>query len=229
MVEQEFTKFAFNFLILLATLGGGALALWTWQKRYWEYQLRRQTDDWKLRQSYSRKDARRQAMEGLLTELNEAMERHLIATFQTTSAMIRRDDHKQMYPDDNAGLGSWHEMVNEQVAAFNESEREWLVQSAVLEGKLRLHFAGTEPQLLQAWPVLSGSILNFCTLLNENKARGLHGLIVQIRKQKDELLQLLQREIDRFTTTELELAPVAPTPLPSLPETIEKTPNAESN
>ena len=227
--EQMVLKFVFDVILLLAGLGGAGLALWTWQKAYWEYQLRRQTEDWKSRQSYSRKDARRQAMEGLLTELNEAMERHLIATFQTTSAMLRRDDHKQMYPDDETGLESWHEMVNEQVAAFNESEREWLVQSAVLEGKLRLHFAGTEPQLLQAWPVLSGSILNFCTLLNGNKASALHGLIVEIRKQKDELLQLLQREIDRFTASELELSPPAPTSLPPAPVTGEQTPAVQSN
>src|SRR5262245_17119544 len=67
--EQMVLKFVFDVILLLAGLGGAGLALWTWQKAYWEYQLRRQTEDWKSRQSYSRKDARRQAMEGLLTEL----------------------------------------------------------------------------------------------------------------------------------------------------------------
>jgi hypothetical protein len=212
MFEQAFTKFVFDFLILAAGLAGGALALWTWQKRYWEYQLRRQTEDWKARQSYSRKDARRQAMEGLLTELNEAMERHLIATYHALSALARSTRYRREYPDDDAGQEQWQQLAAEQVTAFNDSEREWLVQSAVLEGKLRLHFAGVSPTVLQLWPTMSEVVIQFCELLNLNKTDELLGLVVKIREGKDKLLLKLQEEIDRFTASELELPPPEPAP-----------------
>jgi hypothetical protein len=172
-----------------------------------EYQLRRQLEDWKARQSYSRKDARRQAMEGLLTELNEAMERHLVATYHAVSAMIRKKRYAKEYEADEAGQVQWQEQVNQEVMTFNESERAWLVQSAVLEGKLRLHFAGTELKVLQSWPMMSEVVVQFCEWLNLNKTDELLGTIVTIREGKDKLLQDLQREIDRFTASELELAP----------------------
>jgi hypothetical protein len=218
MFQEAFTKFVFDLLILLTGLAGGALALWTWQKAYWEYQLRRRMEDWKARQSYSRKDARRQAMEGLLTELNEAMERHLIATYHTASAMIRKQQHADAYPGDKAGQSQWQEEVNERVTAFNESERAWLVQSAVLEGKLRLHFAGTEPKVLQLWPMMGEVVGQFCESLNLNNTDELLGTIVTVREGKDRLLQNLQREIDGFTASELELPP--PLPAPVLPAPI---------
>jgi hypothetical protein len=205
--EQMVLKFVFDLTLLLAGLAGGAVALWTWQKGYWEYQLRRQTEDWKLRQSYSRKDARRQAMEGLLTELNGAVERHLIATYHTVSAIVRQKLHMENHAPDEEGRSQWQEMVNEQVMAFNESEREWLVQSAVLEGKLRLHFAGTDSAVLQRWPTLADHVIDFCQLLNDKNTDALIGLIVKLRHDKDTLLQELQREIDRFTASELEVGP----------------------
>jgi hypothetical protein len=210
MFEQSLVKFVFDFLLLLTGLAGGALALWTWQKGYWEYQLRRQTDDWKARQSYSRKEARRQAMEGLLTELNEAMERHLIATYHTVSAMTRQKQHAQVNPTDEAGQAQWQAQVDQQVTMFNESERDWLVQSAFLEGKLQLHFADADPKILKAWPGMSDQILQFCELLNRGQMRELLEHIIAIRAGKDRLLQDLQWEIDRFTAAELELASVRP-------------------
>jgi hypothetical protein len=203
MWEQAFAKFLFDALIALVGLAGGALALWTWQKGYWEYQLRRQTEDWKSRQSYARKEARRQAMELLLTELNEAVEGHLIATYHTISAMVRQEQYRQAHPE--AGVAPFQEQVDEQVIAFNASEREWLVQSAVLGGKLRLHFAGIDPKVLQMWPTLGERMITFCELLNRQELAGLHAEVVTTRNEKDELLQKLQAEIDRFTESHLDL------------------------
>jgi len=92
MFTAEFYE---SLLLTIVALGLGGLALWTWQRKYWLYQLRRQTEDWKLRQCYSRRESQRLAMEQLLVEMNHALEDFVTSTLLAASAIQRRHDYIQ--------------------------------------------------------------------------------------------------------------------------------------
>jgi hypothetical protein len=209
MIGEVFTaKFVQDLSLVLTGVVTAGVALWTWQRAYWEYQLRRQTEDWKQRQSYSRKEARRQAMEGLLVELNEATEKHLTATLLAISAIVRSRDYAASAGSDESGKASWQQEVNDSVAQFNASERQWLVDSAVLAGKLRLHFESSDGPANHAWDGIAKVMQGFCTLLSsEETLNELLGMIQGVRQKKDKLLIRLQREIDQFTVSQLDVGP----------------------
>lgn len=106
--------------LLLAVVGVslGGIALWTWQRMYWEYQLRRQTEDWKLRQCYSRRDSQRAAIETLLVEMNRALEDFVTATLLATSSIQRRHDYLQQ-GGTAEGMMKWNQEVDKSVPGLS--------------------------------------------------------------------------------------------------------------
>jgi hypothetical protein len=209
MIGEVLTaKFVQDLSLVIVGVAIAGVALWTWQRAYWEYQLRRQTEDWKHRQSYSRKEARRQAMEGLLVELNAAIEKHLTATFLAISAIVRSREYDASAGSSESGRVNWQEAVDDSVTQFNASESQWLVDSAVLAGKLRLHFGGSDAPTIQGWDEMTKIMQKFCTLLSsEETLDELLKMIQDVRQGKDKLLIRLQREIDQFTVSELDVGP----------------------
>lgn len=192
-------------LVILTVLLGG-VALWTWQLAYWRYQLHLQTavqtEDWKHRERYSRKDSQRAAMEQLLVEMNQALEDFVTAAMLADSSIQRRQDYKQRGGSDE-GLKKWNEEVDQSVEQFNDSERVWLVKSQVILGKLNLLFHDQGGDHSKRWQEISDKSLKTCDLLNAQDSRRLWDYLLELRKRKDTLLDQLQNQIDRFVSKEL--------------------------
>jgi hypothetical protein len=193
--------------LILAVVGValGGVALWTWQRKYWEYQLRRQTEDWKLRQRYSRKDSQRVAMEELLVEMNRALEDFVTATLLVASGIQRRHDYIQQGGTEE-GVKKWDQEVDKSVEQFNESEREWLAQSRVISGKISLHFNDPTGEFVRLWDEIVHQSEGTCTLFHDPgiTLREIWNRMLELRNKKNELLDLLQKGIDRFVSEELE-------------------------
>lgn len=198
-------EFYQSLILAIAGVALGGVALWTWQRKYWEYQLRRQTEDWKLRQCYARRDSQRVAMEELLVEMNRALEDFVNATWLVASAMKRRHDYIEQGGTEE-GVKKWSQEVDKSVAQFNESELEWLAHSRVISGEISLHFIDPNREFIRLWDEIIHQREGTCTLfykpditLNE-----IWNMMQKLRNKKDELLDLLQKGIDRFVSEELE-------------------------
>ena len=193
--------------LLLAVVGVslGGIALWTWQRMYWEYQLRRQTEDWKLRQCYSRRDSQRLAMEALLVEMNRALEDFVTATLLVASSIQRRHNYRQRGGTEE-GIKKWNQEVHKSAEQFNESEREWLAQSRVISGKIALHFNDSSGEFVSLWEGIVRQSEGTCNLLNNNYITmgDIWNAMLKLRNKKKELLELLQKRIDGFVSEELE-------------------------
>jgi hypothetical protein len=179
-----------DLIVAAATIGFGAIALWTWQRRYWLYQMHHQTRDWKHRQTYTRKDSQRIAMETLLTDMNCALEEFIAAAILTASAKIRQGSI------DEASAEDW-----------NKTERHWLVHSRVLLGQLSLHFGDAAKDAGKQWLSIIEQSEQTCDLLNESDANPVWDLMDQLRERKRRLLSSLQTAIDNFVSSELTVAP----------------------
>lgn len=203
-----FTVSFYEKLILtVVTLSLGGLALWTWQRKYWEYQLRRQTEDWKLRQCYSRRDSQRIGMEQLLVEINRALEDFVTSTLLTASAIQRRQDYIQQGGSEE-GVKKWNQEVDKSVDEFNEAERDWLAKSRVILGKISLHFHGQTGNLEKLWDEIIHESEGTCTLFHTAgiTLRQIWDKMLDLRNKKNNLIEILQKEIDRFVLAELEPA-----------------------
>ncbi|MGD9093283.1 MAG: hypothetical protein PVF74_10570 [Anaerolineales bacterium] len=194
-----------SLILAVAGIALGGVALWTWQRKYWEYQLRRQTEDWKLRQCYSRRDSQRVAMEELLVEMNRALEDFVNATWLVASAMKRRNDYVGQGGTEE-GIKKWNQEVDKSVAQFNESELEWLAHSRVISGEISLHFNDTTGEFVKLWDKIIHQSEGTCNLFHK-QGTTLHeiwNMMQDLRNKKDELLDILQKGIDRFVSEELE-------------------------
>lgn len=198
-------EFFQKLLLTLATIGLGGIALWTWQRKYWEYQLRRQREDWVLRQCYSRRDSQRTAMEQLLMEMNQALEDFVTATLLAASAIQRRQDYIQQGGIEE-GLKKWAEEVDRSINEFNNSEREWLVHSRLVLGKISLHFQNDTSTFEKLWDEVIHESEHTCTLFNTpgTTFRQIWDKMLDLRTKKNNLIDILQNEIDRFVSSELE-------------------------
>ncbi len=197
MFTNEFYQ---QLILIMVGAGLGGLALWTWQRKYWEYQLRRQTEDWTLRQCYSRKESQRVAMEQLLIEINTALEEFLNSTLLAASAVLRRKNYMNKEKTNQKELDSWDQEVNRSTEQFNESERQWLTQSRIISGKLGLYFDGDQP----LWSEIISKSEGTCELFYHPNYQEIYDKMFELREKKDQLLHALQTEIDRFVSEKLE-------------------------
>jgi hypothetical protein len=198
-------EFFQKLLLTLATIGLGGIALWTWQRKYWEYQLRRQREDWVLRQCYSRRDSQRTAMEQLLVDMNQTLEDFVTATLLAASAIQRRQDHIQRRGTEE-GLQKWTQEVDRSVNEFNNVEREWLVHSRLVLGLISLHFQNDTSTFEKLWDEIIHESEGTCTLFNTpgTTFRQIWDKMLDLRTKKNNLIDMLQNEIDRFVLSELE-------------------------
>ncbi|MHB8153825.1 MAG: hypothetical protein ACYDDR_10885 [Acidithiobacillus ferrivorans] len=179
-----------------------AIGLFTWQRKDREYQIRKQTEDWKHRQTYSRREARRQAMENLLVELNEVIEKHLSTTELLFSA-IARSKMDQVAVNNKIRKERWEKLITDGTNEFHISERQWLVDRAVISGKLNLYFKSSSN--IHVWDEIIAEVQNFCTLLNENALDQIFRIIQGVRQRKDVLLSQFENEIVIFTESDLDV------------------------
>ena len=206
MITDVFTPdFLQKLLLAVTTIGLGGLALWTWQRMYWEYQLRRQREDWVLRQCYARRDSQRTAMENLLIEMNEALENFVSATLLSASAMERYSDYVRKGGTEE-GIKKWKSEVDRSVDEFNQAESDWLVKSRLVLGKLSFLFSRNAEEFEGTWNRIIQKSEGTCTLFHdpETTYRHIWDSMLALRNQKNQLVDVLQREIDRFVSMELE-------------------------
>ena len=199
------TEFYGSLLLTIVALGLGGLALWTWQRKYWLYQLRRQTEDWKLRQCYSRRESQRLAMEQLLVEMNHVLEDFVTSVLLAASAIQRGHDYIQRGGTEK-GAGKWSQAVDKAVEEFNEAERDWLTKSRVILGKISLHFHNQPSEFEKPWEDIISQSAGACTLFNtpDITSKQIWNNMLDLRNKKNKLLATLQKEIDRFVSEELE-------------------------
>jgi hypothetical protein len=181
-------KFLQQITVVLLPIVAGGIALWSWQRRYWEYQLSRQTHDWKYRQTYSRKESLRVEMETLLVDMNRELETMVSAASLMRSARQRKVPPKQM---------------DQQAIQFNDAESIWLVQSKVLLGKINLYFDNSNANFSKKWDEIIERTYTFCELLNTEKLDELSKLSAMLCSQKDRLLKEMEDEINSFVSREL--------------------------
>ena len=198
-------EFYEKLILTIVAVGLAGLALWTWQRKYWEYRLRRQTEDWKYRQCYSRRESQRLAMEQLLVEMNHALENFVTATLLAASAIQRRHDYVQKGGAEE-GVKKWNQEVDKSVGKFNESERKWLAQSRVISGKISLHFRNPTGKFEKLWDEIIRQSEGICTLLNSpgTTMQKVWDNMTELRDKKNRLLDILQKDIDSFVSEELE-------------------------
>ncbi len=200
-------EFFQKLLLTVAAIGLGGLALWTWQRKYWEYQLRRQREDWVLRQCYSRRDSQRAAMEQLLVEMNQALEDFVTATLLAGSTIKRCHDRIQRGAAEEV-LKKWRQEVDKSVNEFNETERDWLVKSRLILGEISLYFQNETGSFEESWNKIIRESEGTCSLFNTpgTTLAQIWDTMLNLRNKKNQLINVLQKDIDRFVSAELEPA-----------------------
>jgi hypothetical protein len=193
--------------ILTAVIGG--IALWTWQRAYWDYQLKRQRQDWMLRQCYARRDSQRRAMEELLVEMSNSFEAFFIAAEVLYSALVRAHDlRRQQSTQDvekwEAGVRARDQAVAESTQEFNESEPLWLAGSRVLSGRIRLCFGG-QSAAFEGWRAIIAESATTCQVFNDGDMAVVGQHVAQLRSMWNGLLHAVQAALDDFVQQELEL------------------------
>jgi hypothetical protein len=197
-------------LLAVVTAVIGGIALWTWQRAYWDYQLKRQRQDWMLRQCYARRDSQRRAMEELLVEMNRSLEAFLTTTEGLLSALVRAHDlRRQQGTQDvekwKAGVRARDQAVAESTQEFNEAEPVWLADSRVLSGKIRLYFGEQSAAFEERWGGIIQESANTCQLFNDGDMQAVWKHVHTLRTTKNDLLRELQEALDAFVQQKLEL------------------------
>jgi hypothetical protein len=203
MFTQEFYQ---QLTLTIIGVGLGGLALWTWQRKYWEYQLYRQREDWMLRQCYSRKESQRVAMEQVLVEINSTLEEFVNTTLLAASAIQRREDYINQGSTTEEGIKSWDQEVSKSTEQFNESERKWLTQSRIISGKIGLYFEDKSDKFKILWSEIIQQSEGTCSLFYPYppNIQNIYDKMAELRDRKNELLGVLQKEIDYFVFEKLE-------------------------
>jgi len=206
MTKEIFTPdFIQNLMLILVPVIIGAIALWTWQRAYWEYQLKRQREDWVLRQCYDRRDSQRIAKETLIVEMNETLEKFITATILCGSAIQRRDDYINQ-GGTQQGIQMWNKEVEKSTDDFNNGEKEWMIQARVIFGKINFVFPNSKTTFSKSWENVIDKSLNTCSLFHQPKwsyANVLNSMN-SLRDEKDKLIETMQFQIDSFVERELE-------------------------
>ncbi len=207
MILELFTQeFLQKLLLTFTSFALGGLALWTWQRKYWEYQLKRQRQDWILRQCYNRKDSQRKAMEQLLVEINEATENFICSTLLYGATLQRYADYIKKGGTEE-GCKKWQEEVDKSANDFNSAEGIWLVKSRIIRGKLCFLFANNRYKCEKKWNEIIQQSERTCSLFHDPKITytRIFDHMLFLRKSKDRLMNELQKEIDIFVSKELEI------------------------
>ncbi|MDD2890642.1 MAG: hypothetical protein PHE49_08405 [bacterium] len=189
--------------LTIITILLGGVALWTWQKKYWEYQLSKERQDWQLRECYSRKESQREEMEKLLLEMNKGAEEFLTAATLAASTIQWRNEY---YKKGTPNLTLLNQNVDKYAEKFNEIERDWLVNSRVMAGKIRLYFDDKDGNFEKAWIDIVEQSGNMCSLFHSPNTtfNDVLSTVDDLRNKKNNLLELLELEIDRFVLEKLE-------------------------